>query len=112
MLLDKGMMILAAIILVLYGLTVLVITLNTKQVLKAIQSPEIEYEFVPHFDVGGNDIDYYPENAGDIEKLKEKCNFLPGCKAFNTLGYMKFSNQITRKNPTFTEANQGVYLRK
>ncbi len=51
----------------------------------------VRYQFFRQMDSPGSDIVHLPEYEGNVSALKEACNKIPECVAFNTAGYLKGS---------------------
>ena len=68
-----------------------------------------EYVFFPNIDAGGGDLVYRSDLANNVDALKDACDQLTDCVAFNTNGYLKH-HSIKPTNPFGTRPDQGYYM--
>lgn len=71
--------------------------------------PALTYRFYQGMDSPSGDMDYRGDLANNIPALQEICNSMPGCKGFNTYGWIK-----SILNPNLSQwapdPNAGLYV--
>lgn len=71
------------------------------------------YRFFRQKDSPGSDIAYFPEYEGNVKALKNACQEIPECVAFNTAGYVKGSVDVNNlKEYSGFPDWSGLYVKK
>jgi hypothetical protein len=97
---------------------IVILTVLLCRALKAkYASPVESYSSTGWVKYGGYDSPYgnivqFPHYAGNVAWLADKCDSMPGCKAFNTMGWLKNRVPLNRRNWKRVSDNQALYIRR